>query len=307
MSVVLCTYKRPASVAQFLDSLLLQSRPPDELLVVDASRDSATSALVSDHPIVRRIAVSYWRVEDPLRGLTRQRNFALDNITCDLVGFFDDDVVLDSRCLREMERAHRAAPDLAGVGCFAEPATAPTALWQLRRALGMVPDLRPGSYTSSGMSVPWCFQQATEDAIEGDWLPGCAMMLRSEFAARVRFDDVLMGYGQGEDLEFSLRLKSTGRLAMVGTARCEHHHAPAGRPDPFRLGHMEIRNRHRIWRRMHGAPGLAARTAFAYVWTLDTLFLMRDAIRPQYARDGLRRIAGRICAAKDILSGRSPA
>ena len=273
MSVVLCTYQRPTSVAQFLDSLVLQSRPADELLVVDASRDTDTSAVVANHPITQHIAVSYWRVDGPLRGLTRQRNFGVDNISCDLVGFFDDDVVLESRCLEEMERAHRMAPDLVGVGCFAEPPSAPTALWQLRRALRMVPDLRPGTYTNNGMSVPWRFQPPTLEPVEGDWLPGCAMMLRSDVAARVRFDDVLAGYGQGEDLEFSLRLKSTGRLAMVGAAKCEHHHAPGGRPDPFRLGHMEIRNRHRIWRRMHGTPGLAARASFAYVWTLDTLLL----------------------------------
>jgi GT2 family glycosyltransferase len=300
ISLVLCTYQRSDSVARFLASVSPQTRPVDEVLVIDASRDGKTEAVVAEWQGGPRL--SYWRVEEPLRGLTRQRNFGLESVAYDLVAFFDDDVVLDPECLAEMERPHRTLPHVAGVGCFAETWMAPTLLWRARRLLRIVPDLRPGSYTRTGMSVPWRFHAPTTDVIEGDWLPGCAMMLKTKVAAQVGFDEGLAGYGQGEDLDFSLRLRRRGRLAVAGAARCEHFHAPAGRPDAYKLGQMEIWNRYRIWRRVHQTPRLVDHFAFAYAWTLDTIFLMRDAVRPRYAANGLRRIAGRVRGASRVLT-----
>jgi GT2 family glycosyltransferase len=299
VSVVLCTCHRPESVGRFLKSISTQTRRPDELLIVDASFDRRTEEIVSTLAVGCRM--TYWRVADPLRGLTRQRNFALRRVACDLVAFFDDDVVLDRPCLEQLERAHRALDDFVGIGCFAEAHSPPTRLWRCRRALGMVPDLRPGSYTTGGMSVPWRFHPPTDRIVEGDWLPGCAMMLKTEAARSVLFDEALTGYAQGEDLEFSLRMRRLGRLAIAGTAGCRHLHEPAGRPDAFRLGQMEIWNRHRIWQRAHDAPSFRARWCFAYTWFMDTVMLVRDVLRPRRARDGVRRIAGRLVGASRIL------
>jgi GT2 family glycosyltransferase len=302
VSLVLCTYQRPDSVKRFLDSVSAQTRPIDELIVVDASRDRATEVEVAMWRGSRDVA--YWRVDDPLRGLTRQRNFALETVAYDLTAFFDDDVVLDPGCIAEMERAHRASPGLAGVGCFAETPIPPTRLWRLRRALRIVPHLRPGSYTRTGMSVPWRFHEPTNQVIDGDWLPGCAMLLKTEAARQVRFDEALAGYGQGEDLDFSLRLRDKGRIAMVGAAHCEHLHESAGRPNAFTLGHMEIRNRHLIWRRVYRRPRVLDRLSFGYAWTLDTILLVRDAVRPRYAANGVQRIAGRLIGASHVLTNR---
>jgi GT2 family glycosyltransferase len=304
ISLVLCTYRRADSVKRFLTSVMTQTRPVDEIIVVDASPDTDTEAVVSGWQGVPE--VSYWRVGDPLRGLTRQRNFALEAVRYDLVAFFDDDVVLDAACIAEMERPHRASAEIAGVGCFAETSMAPTLLWRTRRALRMIPDLRPGSYTRTGMSVPWRFHAPTTGVVEGDWLPGCAMMLKTAAATVVRFDEALAGYGQGEDLDFSLRLRERGRIALAGAAHCEHLHEPAGRPDPFKLGQMEIWNRYRIWRRVHRQPRVVDRLAFAYAWTLDTVLLVRDTVRPRYAASGIRRIAGRVQGASRVLWGGTP-
>ncbi len=299
ISLVLCTYQRPESVTRFLESVSRQTRTVDEVVVIDASRDTQTSDAVAAWRGAPH--VSYWRVEDPLRGLTRQRNMSLELVAYDLVAFFDDDVVLHPGCIAEMERAHRVAPDLAGLGCFAETWMRPTLLWRMRRALRVVPHLEPGRYTHTGMSVPWRFHAPTTEVVDGDWLPGCAMMLKTEVACRVGFDEALTGYGQGEDLAFSLRLRQWGRIALAGAAMCQHLHAPPGRPNAFKLGHMEIWNRYRIWRQVYPQPRLTDHLAFAYAWTLDTILLTRDAVRPRHAASGLLRIAGRVQGASRVL------
>src|SRR5690606_32790028 len=127
-----------------------------------------TERMLVDHPGLGLLAVvtDYVRVDGPLRGLTPQRNLGLEYATAQLVAFFDDDVVLlpgalDSLVVALLSRGVRAER-LGGVGAVIENELAPpNALWRVRRALGVVPTLRPGAYTSSGMSVPWRFLPRT--------------------------------------------------------------------------------------------------------------------------------------------------
>jgi GT2 family glycosyltransferase len=307
VTVVICTYQRPDSTVRVLESLAAQERRPDAVLVVDASADERTCEAVRGF-LSRdssNIRLRYWHVDGADRGLTRQRNFALDRVGTDLVAFFDDDVVLGANCLRELERVHRADETVVGVGCFAGPEIAtPRALWRLRRRLQIVPSLRAGTYHRSGMSIPWEFDTRSAAVVEGDWLPGWGMMWKTAAARAARFHDGFAGYAQGEDLDFSLRLRRSGRLLMARGAELRHVPDPAGRPDPGRQGYMEIYNRYQIHRR-----GLPDRTAadvlrFVYAWTLDTIMLGRHILRGRQPSVTLRQIAGRMRAAHDLVRGR---
>ena len=303
LTVVLCTYRRPASVRRFLASLAAQRDAPAALVVVDASADADTEHAVREGTAALAWRVLYLRVEGPLRGLTRQRNLALEWVATDAVVFFDDDVVLDPGCLAAMEAAYRApGPPVAGVGAVVRDAEAVRGrLWQLRRALGIVDSLAPGRYIRSGFSTPWAFLPPTDRVVEGDWLPGCCMLWRTELARELGFHAGLDGYAQGEDLEFSLRARRRGRLLMAGAARVLHLHEPAGRPNAFRLGYMAIHNRYQIHRR--GLPDRDWRDVawFVYAWTLDTLLLGARLPLPGRARSTAREMAGRMRAAYDLL------
>jgi GT2 family glycosyltransferase len=307
VSVVVCTYRRPDSIAALLQSVARQDSQPCELLVVDAS--PTPEAIATRHALdsVRLPATDlhYWQVTGPLRGLTRQRNFALGHVTCDLILFVDDDVILEPECIRDMEAAHRSGRAVAGVGSFSSNQNAtPSALWRIRRILGIVPNLQPGRYSRSGLSIPWGFGRPNGAAVEGDWLPGCAMMWRTDVVRAIGFDEAMSGYAQGEDLDFSLRARRMGRLIMLGQRRIEHRHAASGRPNPFELGYMELRNRFEIHRR-----GLPDRTWldvswFAYAWTLDTVLLLGHLAVPRRQRRAAKQIAGRMVAAWHLLTAR---
>lgn len=310
VTLALCTHRRPQSVARCLSSLAEQDRQPDAVLLVDASPDDATERVVREHFESQRrdasrgaVAVLYVRVDGPLRGLTRQRNLALGWVRTDLVVFFDDDIVLLPGCLRVMEAAHRVrGAGTVGVGAFVqEPVRPRRRLWQLRRALGMIGSLEPGRYSRSGFSTPWAFLEPTSGLVEGQWLPGCAMMWRTGIARAVGFHSALEGYAQGEDLEFSLRARQHGKLVIAGEARVLHLHEPAGRPDHFRLGYMAIHNRYHIHRR--GLPDRRPRDIawFAYAWTLDTLLLVRLLPVPGRSAATAREMVGRVKAAYDLL------
>ena len=186
--VAVCTHRRTREMSRFLDSLVLQTRTPDELVIIDASPDGQTEQMLRNRAGLGQLAqrVVYLRVTGPLRGLTRQRNYALRWATRDLIAFFDDDVVLSPDCLQEMESVHRSGGgSIAGVAAFVEnQQQPPSALWRVRRLLGIVPSLRPGSYARGGMPVSWNFLAENSDVTEGDWLSGCSMMWRTAVARR---------------------------------------------------------------------------------------------------------------------------
>lgn len=305
VTVVLCTYKRAKSVERFLASLARQTLKPDALLIVDASPDGETEEVLAGSQDARAVpSVSYWRVRGGLAGLTRQRNFGLRFVEHDLVAFFDDDVVLAPACLERMERAMRERPDAVGVGAsVSNESRRPSALWRFRRALRIVPDLTPGRYTRTGMSIPWSFLEPRAGCVEGDWLPGCGMMWRSSPARSVGFFSEFAGYAQGEDLDFSLRMRPHGKLLLACDARLQHLHDASGRPDGYRIGYMAIANRWQIHRR-----GLADRTPrdaarFVYAWGLDTLLMARHLLVPARWKRVASEMAGRTAAVRDIARG----
>lgn len=306
-SVVVCTKGRPASVARLLDSLVGQEPRPDRLVVVDASTDTETQRIVTRRRDLDALAggILYFRVRDPLRGLTRQRNFALGWVATDLVAFFDDDIVLLPGCLRELERVHRAFGDeVVGVAARLEnQSMKPTALARASRALGMVSTLRPGSYCRSGITVPWEFLSDSAPFVEGEWLYATATMWKTAAARATRFFDGFSGYSLGEDLEFSLRAARFGKIGVATRASVLHLHDPDSRPDPFTLGFMEIFNRFVIQAR--GLPNRSRADVawFAYAWTLDTLLLTRDLRVKGRRRDTLNRIRGRLKGAYHACRG----
>ena len=151
------------------------------------------------------------------------------------------------------------------------------------------------------MSIPWSFLPPTEDDTDGDWLPGCCMMWRTALAREVSFNDRFHGYSQGEDLDFSLRMRNHGRLVMSGRARLWHYHEPGGRPNHFQLGYMALYNRYQIHRR--GIPNRRARDIawFVYAWSLDTVLYARHLILPARFLPTCLEMAGRVRAMFDLL------
>jgi len=251
LTVAICTYRRPQCLRSLLESLADQDSRPDELLVVDASPDCASEetlkGILSTMWLAHRIV--YVRVGDRLRGLTKQRNLALDIAGCNLIAFFDDDVVLEPACLRELEAVLLDKDGVVGVGAFVTNDDKQVgARLRILRSLLAVPDLAPGSYTRSGISVPLRLLQSGGSPVMVDRLPGCAFVCPTRIAKELRFAELFHGYALGEDLEFSRRAARLGMLLIARNARVQHNHDPAGRPNSVRLGRMQLFNRYFVHR-----------------------------------------------------------
>lgn len=98
VSVVICTRDRPDELARCLASLPAQSRPPDEIIVVDnASREDRT------REVAAAAGVTYLREDRP--GLDIARNTGALAARSEIVAYTDDDTELHPNWLENLAAA----------------------------------------------------------------------------------------------------------------------------------------------------------------------------------------------------------
>ena len=108
VSVVVCTKERKGALTNLISSLCKQTRLPDELIIVDASRHDDTKEMLAK--INNRLSFDLI-YERTVPGLTRQRNIGADLSHGTHLFFFDDDVVLDPEYIRVVENTFNQVKD----------------------------------------------------------------------------------------------------------------------------------------------------------------------------------------------------
>jgi glycosyltransferase involved in cell wall biosynthesis len=240
IAFVVATKDRPEELGRLWRSLLAQSRPPDEVVVVDASaRPAAPAGPRPAVPVLRHIPSS-------VASATRQRNRGVEAVTpgIGLVGFLDDDAVLEPDAVAGIVRVFDAfGPELGGAA-FNMVNHPPLDLALLKRtpfaeALGLYAR-RGGAVTASGFQT--MIGRVDANAWT-DWLPTGAAVWRREIFCGHRFDEWYSGYSYLEDLDFSYRVGRVYRLAVVASARYRHLPAAGGRGNGYVFGVREVLNR----------------------------------------------------------------
>ncbi len=240
IAFVVATKDRPDELIRMWRSLRSQSRVPDEVVIVDASaRPSTLVGPQAGPPVLRYIRTA-------VASATRQRNIGLDAVgpEADLVGFLDDDAVLEEGAVEEMLRFWESAGAEVGGAAF-NMANHPPLDWPVLKRTRFAESLGlyargGGAVTASGFQTMIGPLARTEWA---DWLPSGASVWRREVVRDYRFDEWYNGYSYLEDLDFSYRVGKSYKLAVVAGARYLHLQAPGGRGGGYAFGLREVLNR----------------------------------------------------------------
>jgi glycosyltransferase involved in cell wall biosynthesis len=109
LSVILPTYNRAAVIEDALQSILKQTRPANEIIVVDdGSDDNTSSILVKYHDRIKIITQNN-------AGVSIARNIGISHATGDWLTFLDSDDLWYPDRLSILERDIKAAPSTVGV------------------------------------------------------------------------------------------------------------------------------------------------------------------------------------------------
>jgi GT2 family glycosyltransferase len=324
-SLVICTYRRAEQVRRLLAALSEQTRIPDEIVVVDASPDDETRQVVlgsTNEVFSGRLHYHHPPLES--RGLTRQRNYGIEHSTGAIVAFLDDDTVPEPEYFAEVLACFARRPDAIGVGGYianettwwpADQASSRSLAlyrrdgwarredfrWRLRRVLGLASPYPPGWMPPSGHGRPVSFLPPDGREYCVEFVMGGVSAWRRQVFETHKFSRYFEGYGLYEDLDFCVRAGRDAPLYLTTRARVAHHHAPSGRPNPFRYGVMVVRNGWYVWRVRWPSPSLPDRAR----WWATTLLLTScqaiDGLSGRSFRRSLTEAAGRTWGALTLL------
>ncbi len=271
-ALVIATYKRAHVLTRCLRLAAQQTRPPVEIIVVDASpdwehtRDLVMRSIASHHPGIRW---EYQRAQR--RSSAAQRNQGVQLTGADVVFLIDDDSLMYPNCAEEVMRVYDADVEnvVAGVSSslVEEPPDSHSTDASGCRSRGLVPRQQQNwlarlvrrPLRADDIFVPYDQDfplRSIPDSLSHldigrtRLMHGARMTFRREMALREPFDEIMERYASGEDSDTSYRISRHGMLLNAFKARLCHIQASNGRLSEFvvtALGAMNAAVLHRIY------------------------------------------------------------
>ncbi|KDN56039.1 glycosyltransferase family 2 protein [Flavobacterium seoulense] len=314
-SLIVCTYMRPESLLQLLQSVQKQSLYPDEILIIDGSTNKETEKVLNQNQFQ---SLKYFLVDSNHRGLTRQRNFGISKVveSSEVVCFLDDDTVLESDYFKNLLSTYKIFPDALGVGGYiynevkwgkVEPNYIPNSNefyfdgWKrkdgsrfvLRKKLGLDSNCPPGysSAYSHGRSVG--FLPPSGKIYEVEQLMGGVSSFKKSVFENFSFSTYFEGYGLYEDADFTLRLAKTGKLYLNTRAKISHFHESSGRPNQYHYGKMVVRNGWYVWRVKNPNPVFIDKLKWHAITILLTAIRFSNVLTTKNRKEAFTEALGR--------------
>lgn len=223
-----------------MESLENQTLLPEQVIVVDGSEEPVKDIL-DRFPSLR---VKYLICRPPSG--TKQRNLGLEavDLSINLIGFLDDDVVLEPDAVEKMcSFWNKVNGEVGGVSfnLLNHPPLYASTLKNsfLISRLNLYSDKR-GSVPKSGFQT---MIGKVKETIFTEWLPSGASVWRREALDKIKFDEWFEDYSYLEDLDFSYKVRKEWKLAVIPDARYYHYPAETGRGSGFEFGKREVANR----------------------------------------------------------------
>ena len=282
---------RPQPLLRLLNSVKSQMFYPNEILIIDGSTNNETEHILKVNPFNK---LKYFKVNNDQRGLTRQRNFGIQQTSndCEIICFLDDDTILEANYFGQLIKTYKIKENTVAVGGYvindnnwykkSEPLNFDEFIidglvrklgkrYVFRKKLGLLPDVLPGFMPSFSNGFPISFLPPTDKTYEVEFFTGCAMSFKRSVFDTINFTTYFEGYGLYEDLDFCLRASKYGKSYVNTAAKLEHHHDAQGRPNKYQYGKMVAKNGWYVWRVKYPKPGLKDRIK----WNLTFILLMK--------------------------------
>ena len=290
-SLIICTYMRPQPLLRLLNSVKTQTLSPNEILIIDGSTNIETEQILKVKPFNN---LKYFKVNNDQRGLTRQRNFGIQQTSNDseIICFLDDDIILEQNYFKELISTYKIHQNALAVGGYitnevnwmkSDRSHNPSNFYydgwmrkepsrfKIRRKFGLLPDANPGFLTSFSHGRSIGFLPPSGKIYEVELIMGGVSSYKKAIFNELQFATFFEGYGLYEDADFSLRLAKRGKLYVNTAARLEHHHDAQGRPNKYQYGKMVAKNGWYVWRVKYPKPGLKDRIK----WNLTFILLVK--------------------------------
>ncbi len=276
-TAVIATFERPDELAVTLESLRKQSRVPESVIVIDASRDERTRQVAEQSG---GIPIRFEKATEP--SAARQRNQGARLVKTPLVAFIDDDVnIAETTCEKLCETFERdAREEIGGVAARIDGLSHPEPrklLWlYYRLQAGYSHPTYGGKLFGPAINCLPSYTDADGDLIPSDWLNSTCVFYRTDLFLREMFPE-FQGYSFMEDVHVSARVGRTHKLFFHKTARFQHFGAgSAFKRNARALARMRRRHQRTVAREVMGQHGLVFELKFFLSRLFGTVALLRS-------------------------------
>ena len=324
-ALVIATKDRIEALGVCIALALDQTRPPAEVIVVDASQNWRDHADQIGQVMARRPEIRFSYLQAVLPSLTVQRNQGIAQAQAAILFLLDDDSFMYPDCAERIMAVYDADADglvggiQTGVAALPPPAATNGGAQKKRgsRAIGA------GSEKECGRIGRWLMQRlflmnkdalfipydaspplvALPDTLDGyEVIPvrlfqGYRMTFRRPAVMEEPLDALLRFYCPGEDIDASYRVSRRYLLLTAPQARLHHFTAAGGRMDRLHTTVLSALNQ-AVLLRCHAADQAAARRRY--------FALMRRRLLAETLKDALSRRLS-LPQARGILHGSAKA
>ncbi|MFH1047624.1 MAG: glycosyltransferase family A protein [Patescibacteria group bacterium] len=251
ISIAIPTYKRPDEIQKCVASIVAQTLPPAEVLIIDD--DELPEELVEKiKQQIESIGASfiYHKKNHTLetRGTSTSRRIALKTATHDVL-IIDDDIVLDADCLKWLAHAFQSdsTGKLIATGGTIRNSRKKSAFEKLFNRIFFL--------GSVGWDVTdWAFQtwdEQCETRQTAHYAHGGFSLYNRIAASQIDFPVMAGGRTALEDVYFARHAKNLGwHYIIEPRATCQHFHSSSGRDKNYQIGLQESKNRKVIFKNL---------------------------------------------------------
>ncbi len=304
ISAIVPTIGRVASLTTLLESLAVQTRRPDEVIVADGSDGAAVRELVTaGRWQTLGLTVRYLQVEPP--NAVRQRKAAIAASRGSLLLMLDDDVVPEPGCVASLVECLESHDAVAvGADFSNQHWPPPTLLW--RWYLKLWHGISGGDWQGRviGPLLRFGYHPLPEGPAPMQWLgAGHTLLRRDAYENAGGFSEFFLHRSTvNEDVDLGLKLGRVGRMFLCPAARMAHLQEPGGRPAVGMVAEDDLFNRYCILRHTQRRSRLAAASLSLTYFVVETISGVSATVRNPRADGFSPRLAGRIKALIRIAS-----
>lgn len=230
LAAIIPTKNRPEDLLEAVKSIVNQLRLPDQLIIIDQSETSASFDLITSKiAFSEKIKLEYVR-DTSIKGLVEAKAASLNYVKSDIVCFFEDDIVLETDYVQQIERVFLENEKMLGCSGIITNATSGGVFYRFFYRIthvGIFNDSRPDIYAE--------LESHPNTIVQSNVINGGLSAWRFSLFRQVSFD-VKNRFHMMEDFEFSTRVARLfpGSLYICSAARLEHNYSPVNRAGKLR-------------------------------------------------------------------------
>ena len=296
-SVVIPTRNRPEFLKDLLQTINISAKNLIEIIIVDSS-DSLNDEIDTDISKLKYIHTN-------IRSAAIQRNIGIDKVStkAKFIFFLDDDVLIEKNYFEKLINSIHESNSIGASGVAvnlkkSSKREKSEGIIGLYKKFFLLESNTDGKLLKSAVNIPCRLDSRHQSSlIEVDWLIGCAAWKTSVFT-KLRFEESFRGQSLGEDLLFSNKAKSLGKIIVDKKIIINHRESDIERPNPYDFYKMWVFNRYKISKELH-----LSTLNLAFHWANYGTFIMNIVKIQKNYLINIRILMGMISGYREILKG----